>query len=326
MDVTVIVPTRNRSALLGMTLRSVLRQQGVDLEVIVVDEASTDDTAAVIASFTDPRIRVIRHEIAVGVSGARNHGAAEARGDWLAFVDDDDLWAPDKLARQLHAAQEDGRDWAYTGAVVISHRGEVVRGQPALRPEQVIDALTRYNPIPGGGSNVIMRRTTWLQVGSFDTRLRNTEDWEMWIRLAKHGPPACVFSPLVARRLHASNSTFDIAEIVRGTKSIEKLHHTTADWGKLHRWLAHSCLRAGRRRAALGQFAKAAVRGELLAVAADLGAILQERLWRRLRKANRQSPLSQDASIASGAAWLADCQCPAEHDVQSHRRGNLGTH
>ena len=114
MEVSVIVPTRNRSALLAMTLRSVLRQRDVDLEVIVVDDASTDDTPRVLAALTDTRVRVIRHAMPSGVAAARNHAAAETQADWLAFIDDDDLWAPEKLLCQLQAAQQLGRDWAYT--------------------------------------------------------------------------------------------------------------------------------------------------------------------------------------------------------------------
>ncbi len=278
MNVSVVVPTRNRSALLAMTLRSVLRQQDVELEVIVVDEASTDDTPAMLAALGDARVRVIRHDMPGGVSSARNRGAAEARGEWLAFVDDDDLWARDKLARQLHAAQTLGRDWAYAGSVNITDRNEIVHGRPPLPPEEVVAALPRYNAIPGGGSNVVVRRTTWVRAGPFDTRLRNTEDWEMWIRLAKHGPPACVYSPLVGYRVHNSNSSLDITEIVRGTKLIEALHDTTADWGRLHRWLAESYLRRGQRREAIGQFAKAVARGQSLSVLSDLSAILRRRV------------------------------------------------
>src|ERR1044071_6101497 len=105
MDVSVIVPTRNRSSLLSKTLRTVLRQQDVELEVIVVDEASTDGTAALLATLGDARVRVIHHDRPRGVSAARNHGADEARGEWLAFIDDDGLWAPDKLAQQINAAR-----------------------------------------------------------------------------------------------------------------------------------------------------------------------------------------------------------------------------
>jgi len=298
------VPTRNRSALLSMTLGSVLRQQQVELEVIVIDEGSTDDTAALLATLNDARVRVIHHDRPRGVSAARNSGAAEAHGDWLAFVDDDDLWAPDKLARQIHAAQTAGRDWAYAGSVNISDRGHVVYGRPPLSPEEVVAALPRYNAIPGGGSNVVVRRTTWMLVGPFNTRLRNTEDWEMWIRLAKHGLPACVSSPLVGYRVHDSNSSLDIAEIVRGTKLIEALHHTTADWGRLHRWLAESCVRSGQRRDALGQFAIAAFRGQLRGVVSDLRGILRRRVARRVRRIGTENSFSADPWITTAVAWL----------------------
>ena len=80
MDITVVVPTRNRGALLAVTLGSVFRQQDVDMDVVVVDEASTDDTTAILQAIADPRLRVIRHDVAQGVSAARNRGAAEARG------------------------------------------------------------------------------------------------------------------------------------------------------------------------------------------------------------------------------------------------------
>jgi glycosyltransferase involved in cell wall biosynthesis len=312
MNVSVVVPTRNRSALLAKTLRSVLRQQHVELEVIVVDEASTDDTPALLSAVGDTRVRVLRHQSPLGVSAARNHGAADARGEWLAFVDDDDLWSPDKLARQLHAAQTVGCDWAYAGSVNISDRGHIIYGRPPLPADEVVRALPRYNAIPGGGSNVIVRRTTWVGVGPFDPRLRNTEDWEMWIRLAQHGPPACVCRPLVGYRVHHLNSSLDVAEVVRGTKLIEAVHHTTADWGTLHRWLAESCLRRGQRREAVGEFARAAVRGALLGVIFDLGAILRRRVARRVDWLGAERTISRDPWLAAAEDWLREFEGGAD--------------
>ena len=312
MTATVVVPTRNRSSLLSLTLRSVLRQQQVELDVIVVDEASTDGTAALLDALADARVRVIRHDRPRGVSAARNRGAAEARGEWLAFVDDDDLWAPDKLARQIHAAETVGRDWAYTGSVSITDRGHVIYGRPPLPPDEVAGDLLRYNAIPGGGSNVIVRRTVWEQVGPFDSRLRNTEDWEMWIRLAKYGLPACVCRPLVGYRVHSSNSSLDVAEIIKGATLIEALHHTTADWGTLHRWLAESCLRRGQRRDALGQFARAAARGQLSGVIADLAAIFRRRVVWHLPWLRPEQAITSDPWIAAAVDWLREFEGPAD--------------
>ena len=320
--VSIVVPTRNRSALLAMTLRSVLRQQDVELEVIVIDEGSSDDTAAMLSRLDDPRVRVLRHEVPQGVSTARNRGAAVAVGEWLGFVDDDDLWAPDKLAQQLRAAASTGRDWVYTGTVNISVEGDIIYGRRPFPPEQMMVVLPRYNAIPGGGSNVVVHRAAWDRVGPFDTRLRNTEDWEMWIRLAKHGPPACVNRPLLAYRVHGTNASLDIAEIVRGTKLIERLHHTTADWGHIHRWLAESYLRRGQRSAALGQLLRAAVRGQLPRVIADVADILRRRMLRHLGR-RPTPPSARDPWTAVAAEWLQELYGEGEDRARPLPRADL---
>ncbi len=300
--VSVILPTRNRRALLEMTLRSVLCQQEVDLEVIVVDEASTDSTPALLGTVTDPRVHVIRNDAPRGVSSARNQAAAVAGGEWLAFIDDDDLWAPDKLVRQLQAARDTGRHWVYTGSVSITERGAVIGGEAPPPPEIIVTALRRYNAIPGGGSNVIVHGLTMKHAGLFDTRLRNyCEDWELWIRLARVESPAWVCRPLVAYRVHGSNASLDTAGIVRGARLIEELHDTTVDWGRLHRFLAESSLRTGHRRAAVGWFAMAALRGQLRGVASDVASILRRRLS---GEAAGEKGLSAEAWIGQATAWL----------------------
>jgi GT2 family glycosyltransferase len=298
--VSIIVPTRNRSAMLAQALRCALGQRSVDVEVIVVDEASTDDTPRMLASIRDPRLRVLRHDPPKGVSTARNLAVDAARGEWLAFLDDDDLWAADKLACQLDAASRTGTDWAYAGAVVIDLQGRILRGGPPPDPLTVVDLLPRYDVIPGGGSNVIMKRALWARTGGFDPRLRNTEDWELWLRLSKQGPPACAAMPLVARRLHGANSTLDVAEIVRGISLIQQMHHTDPDWAVLHRWLAFSCLRAGLPGQALRQFGKAAWHGKASTIALDVFTWIKARLG-----ASQQPPaIDGDPWLSAASAWL----------------------
>ena len=153
---SVVVPSHNRARLLKRTLRSILAQQLVDLEVIVVDDGSIDDTAAVAAA-AGRRVIVRRNARPAGVSAARNQGIAAARGDWIAFCDDDDLWAPDKLARQLDAADRARLDWAYTGDVNVDDGLRVLSGGPPPDPTEVMALLPRYNPISSGGSNVVVR-------------------------------------------------------------------------------------------------------------------------------------------------------------------------
>ncbi|MDP9022180.1 MAG: glycosyltransferase family 2 protein [Actinomycetota bacterium] len=298
-----VIPTRNRSRLLATTLHSVLWQRNVDLEVIVVDDASTDGTADVVAGFADPRLVLMRQRSPCGPSAARNRGAGRAAGAWLAFVDDDDVWAPDKLTRQIAAADGAGRGWSYAGAVNIGDDLQIVSGSPPPSPEDVLAALPRYNPVPGGGSNVIIRWELWDDVAGFDERLPPCEDWDMWARLARVGPPASVAAPLMGYRLHSGSVSLDIRRILRSAELIEQLHATPVDWGRMHRWLAESCLRMDRHVQALGQFAMAAIRGQARGVASDVAAIARRRVGRRTRKV--ETPADRDW-IAQAAGWLQE--------------------
>lgn len=301
--VTVVVPTRNRSALLAMTLRSVLWQRGVDLEIVVVDDNSTDGTAEVVASFGDPRISLIHNAVPRGPGPARNRGVERARGEWLAFVDDDDLWAPDKLVYQLAAARRLGRDWAYAGVADIGDRCEILAYHSAPEPDEVLAAVARYNAIPGGGSNAIVRRQLFAQVGGFEEQLAICEDWELWIRLARCGPPAATNQPLVAYRLHGQNRSLELERILRDVRLIERLHGVRPDWGRLYRWFGESCLRSERHIEALGQFARAAVNGQAWGVGCDLAAIVKKHIARRIRTDCHQgTPVPQTGLDPCG--WL----------------------
>lgn len=306
MDVTVIIPTRNRSAWLSTTLRSALRQERVAIEVIVVDEASSDETPAVLAAVGDPRVKVLRHETPRGLSSARNHGAEQARGEWLAFLDDDDLWAPTKLWRQLTVATETGREWAYTGSVDLRD-GRIVQSVPPPSEEEVVSTVARYPVLPGGGSNVIVRRETFAKVGPFETRLPSGgEDWELWIRLAKHGWPAGVRDLLMAKRLHASNMFAETARIIEATKIIEALHGTPIDWGRMHRWFAWRYLRQGQQLKAVTEFAKAAALGQFFALTADLLFDIRCRVRRPFHMPQDEPQIHPDPLATMAVAWLRE--------------------
>jgi glycosyltransferase involved in cell wall biosynthesis len=306
---SVVVPTHDRSRLLALTLRSVLWQREVDLEVVVVDDGSADDTAEVVAGLADPRVRLVRHATPQGVSAARNRGAAEARGAWVAFLDDDDLWAPDKLARQLDAARATGRAWAYAGAVKIDDRQRIVGGTPPPSPEQVVARLPRWNPMPGGCSNVVVTGSAFAAAGPFDRRLVNLADWDLWIRLARAGPPACNADPLVGYRIHAGNASRDVALILSEVELVALGGAAEVDRGALHHYLAWVSLRSGRRRAALRHFARAAARGAAVPVARDLSSILGHRLARHLpSRPARERPDADRAWRSQAERWLAELQ------------------
>jgi glycosyltransferase involved in cell wall biosynthesis len=253
MDISVIIPTRNRSALLAVTLRSVLRQRYVDIEVIVVDEASSDDTPALLAALADPRIRVIRHDSCQGVSAARNHGIAEARAEWVAFLDDDDLWAPDKLALQLRAAGESQSEWVYVGHVHINMSHRVTGGAPPLDPGAVLQQLPKSDVIPGGCSGVIVSKRALAVVGTFDTRFQSLADWDLWLRLAHAGMPAWVCRPLVGYRLHGHQMSLDASRILDEFRLFAE-HHGEANRALLYRYLGWWALRVGNHQRALKFF------------------------------------------------------------------------
>lgn len=303
--VGVVVPTRNRSRLLATTLRSVLRQRDVDLEVVVVDEASTDDTQQVVAAFADRRLRAVRHPIALGPNAARNRGARETQGDWLAFVDDDDLWAPDKLARQVGAAEEAGCDWVYAGSVNVNERLEVVHGLPPFPPAEVVARLRRYNAIPASASNVVVRRQVFAAQGGFNEELRSCEEWDLWLRLARQGPPAWVPSPLVAYRMHHGSASLDVAALIEGARTIERLHGIRIDWGRFHWWVAQLCLRNGQRGAALREYGRAALAGHAREAGADLTGVARRLAHRRLGWAAAAPARRTDTAWTDAArAWI----------------------
>ena len=250
-----VIPTQDRSGLLTLALRSVLWQRDVEFEVIVVDDGSADDTSEVVAGLGDPRVRLIRHDVSQGVSAARNRGIAEARGKWIAFLDDDDLWAPDKLSSQLLAAVSSARAWVYVGAVNISTSHRVVGGSRPLSPEEIPARLRESNVVPGGCSGVMVARAALEAAGSFDRALRPLADWDLWLRLAAGGSPAWVPRPLVAYRVHAQNLSLDAKTVERDFLLVSR-RYGIGNRAILYRYLGWWSHRGKRRARAIRYFVR----------------------------------------------------------------------
>jgi len=271
--VSVIIPTRNRAHLLRRTLESVLKQSTENLEVIVVDDGSTDGSGAVAAAM-DPRVSVLRNPEPAGVSIARNRGIASASGEWIAFCDDDDLWAPNKLQEQLTAADTAGANWVYAGDVNVNDQLRVLSGGPPPDPADVMARLPRCNPLASGGSNVVVRSNILAEVGGFDPALRRTEDWDLWIRIAQKGPPAYVRKPLVAYRFHRGNVIWDPREMVDEARRLAARYGIPVDVLSMHRRAAWAALRGGRRLTAARHYALAVAGGDLRSVGRALIALI----------------------------------------------------
>jgi glycosyltransferase involved in cell wall biosynthesis len=305
-DVSIVIPTQNRRGLLRLTLASALRQRDVEFEVIVVDDGSTDGTSQDVTGLADPRVRLVRRERRVGMGAARNLGIAEARSTWIAFLDDDDLWAPDKLRRQLEEATTAGRGWVYAGDVNVDSNLRVVSGTPPPTPEQVTSNLPRYNSVPTGSSNVVVHADLLTEAGRFDPRLRRIADWDMWIRLARIESPACVARPLVAYRFHQLNITAETTSMIREPEVLAKRYGIPVDRAAIQRWAAWSWLRAGRRRRALWHYARAISMGDLGSLARAFMALVHpavgsDRVYGLLR-----DPPGGERWRRAAQAWLDD--------------------
>ncbi len=225
--VSVVVPARDAARFLPDTLRSVLAQGGVALEVIVVDDGSTDDTPAVLRRFSD-RITVVSQANA-GQSAARNAGVARAAGRFLVFVDADDLFFPGVLRSQLEVLQADPartmvvcRSLFFTSSDAAG--APIRRGEWRLFREDLDAHLCHFNIAPPHA--FMVRREAVERAGGFDPGLRACEDHDLWFRLAVAGPPPAV-NPggLVAYRRHPGGMSRDLD---RQRRHDAIMHHRVA--------------------------------------------------------------------------------------------------
>jgi glycosyltransferase involved in cell wall biosynthesis len=262
-EVSVVIPTRNRWPMLSThALPSALAQEGVELEIVVVDDASDDGTADRVEAVGDPRIRVVRNEVNRRLPASRNVGATTARGTWLAFLDDYDLWAPRKLRAQLDVASATGATWVYAQCIVVDGEGRPLDIHPFPEPGELGALLRGGNHVPGGGSNVIVRADTFREAGGFDEGLRFFEDWDLWLRLVQVTPPATCPELLVARVEHGGNMLFrDRADIRADFEHVLAKQGPVTDEQRLAvaEWMAHEHMRAGLHLRAAALYARAAL-------------------------------------------------------------------
>ena len=311
--VSVIVPSHNRARLLERSLRSILAQDLADIEVVVVDDGSSDDSAS-LAAAADPRVRVLRNPQPTGVSAARNRGISAARGEWIAFCDDDDLWSPEKLSRQLAAAQSARAHWAYTGDVNVDDDLRILSGGPPPDPDRVMALMSRWNPLSSGGSNVIVRAAVLAGTGGFDSTLRRTEDWDLWIRIARTGRPAWVCAPLVAYRFHPGNVAGNPDEMVDEARVLAVRHDIPVDMAAMHRRAAWSSMRGGRRLQAARHYTHAIAAGDVRSLARAAFALVHpavgsDRLFDRLGRDGEW--------VARAERWLKAFSSSTSRDERS---------
>jgi glycosyltransferase involved in cell wall biosynthesis len=227
--VSAVIPTYNRADYLPQAIDSVLGQTHPVREVIVVDDGSTDDTGRVVASYGN-RVRYIRRENG-GEAAGRNTGVQAATQEWVAFLDSDDMWLPQKIEAQaaaLSAYPESGLCYCEDGQPDSNSRFE---GSPRIVPPRPKESMYRLllDRSLVGISTVMVRRELMLAVAPFDTTLHWGVDWELLARLARITEFVEVDETLVYYRLHAGSITANLDVRVRyGVEAVRKIYSDPA--------------------------------------------------------------------------------------------------
>ncbi len=263
--VSVIVPAYNAERFLGDAVASVLRQNSKDLELIIVNDGSSDSTEALIERFKaeDPRVRPV-HKDNGGPSSARNAGIAAARGDLVCFLDADDVLLPDKLERQ-------GAFLQYFPSCDLVYSDFYV-GDAALNPILLRSMAPPDVPMPELFSyccwfapmSPLMRARVLAKVGAFDEKLRTSEDWDFWIRASRCAAFGYLPGPVGVYRMHSAQAHNDVAQIRKTSEDLIRKHFQpgSSEWHNAHASMAWSY--AKRQRVA-GEYARTA--GNLLKLA-----------------------------------------------------------
>jgi glycosyltransferase involved in cell wall biosynthesis len=227
--VSVVIPTYNRAGVISKPIHSILAQTYQDFEIIVVDDCSSDDTEQVLESFKEPRIRYIRHQTNSGAAVARNTGIDSSTGAYIAFLDSDDEWLPEKLEKQLNLFQQCSSEvgFIYTGFAAVDECNRVKRIVSSNHRGSLSDRLL-YSNFIGTPSTVMVRREYLQQVQGFDPNMPSfIEDMDLWFRLSEQ----CQFEviPEILTRYAYSDSgdrlTLNHKSVVEGTLAFIHKHH-----------------------------------------------------------------------------------------------------
>ena len=203
--VSVIIPTYNRAEFLRSAIESALKQTFTDLEIIVSDDKSTDHTQEMVENLKDERIKYIKNEGNKGVSAARNAAIKEAKGEYIAFLDDDDEWVPDKLQRQVEVLDKSQSNicGVYSNRLFIEKTtGRILSDNPGTDTLQgnLLYQLAKKSPIHT--STVVIKKRCLDKVGLFDETISYMEDRDMWIRLSMNWDFKYIHEPLTKAYIH----------------------------------------------------------------------------------------------------------------------------
>ena len=205
--ISVIIPVYNGERTIQETIESVLNQTFSDLELIVINDGSQDSTLEIVSQVTDPRLKVFSYPNA-GQAASRNRGFALASGEYISFIDADDLWTPDKLEAQLKALQANPQAAvAYSWSDYIDDNGQFLRRGSHITVNGDVYANLLLQDFLDNGSNPLICRQALTEIGGFNETLTPAEDWDLWLRLASRYHFVAVPSPQILYRVSAISTS-----------------------------------------------------------------------------------------------------------------------
>jgi glycosyltransferase involved in cell wall biosynthesis len=304
-QVSVVIPTRDRPRQVRLAVEAAAGQEDVDVEVLVVDDGSRPAAWEEVALLEGGPVRVFRHDVSRGVSAARNTAIEHATAPWLAFLDDDDLWAPRKLAEQLAVAERTGAGFVHTGIVVVDEHLKVVGEYPPPAPPDLKAAMAKMNAI-GTPSSVMARTDLVREVGGFDERLSVLADWDVWLGLIERTPVASCPQPLTGYTEHRDNMTITRMHDVRAELEYLAGKHAAfaarnggqLGGAPLEAWIAGSLRRSGHPWRAARAYLRVGVRRQ------DAGAMVRGALLLLGPRPMRAARRARARSRLADPAWL----------------------
>ncbi|MEQ9620237.1 MAG: glycosyltransferase [Deltaproteobacteria bacterium] len=223
--VSVIIPTYNRAEYLKQAIASALGQTFEDFELLIVDDCSSDNTSRIIENCTDTRIRYIRNNENKGISAVRNIGINNSRGEYIAFLDDDDEWFSDKLEKQVSMLEPSSPKLGaiYTGVVSVNMaNNKVVKLRIPQYRGNILKKMLLQNFIPT--PSIVLKKACFEKVGLFDERVPYGEDHDMWIRVAEKFEFDYVEDLLVKHRVHENSISSNISAVIMGLERLIAKH------------------------------------------------------------------------------------------------------
>ena len=224
VEVSVIIPTYNHERYVLDTLASVFEQSFKDYEIIVVNDGSPDGTASRLRPLADARRIIYLEQPNAGQARARNHGLAQARGEFVAFLDDDDRWPADNLERQMNALRQAGPGTlACVGRCRYTGDVESSVAEPLADEALTFPRLLRKSCIVSPGQAVI-RKSALEAIGGFGGVRGGADDWDCWLRLARHGKMVASQHVALLYTLHQSNASRDAIAMLRSADIVISKH------------------------------------------------------------------------------------------------------